>query len=103
MVLVVISEWSSRTLAIADATRSILVCIAQRQVVTHYVLNLTSLLLIRLGWIAAKDLFGLPRNRVVRLVFSAGIVFSLTTIQPEQCFQPVSAKFQQAERGPRLD
>ena len=30
--------------------------------------------------------FGLPRNRLVRLVFSAGTVFSLTTIQPEQCF-----------------
>ena len=25
--------------------------------------------------------------------------FSLTTIQPEQCFQSVSAKIQQAERG----
>jgi hypothetical protein len=65
--------------------------------------NLTSLLLIGLGWIAAKDLFGLPRNWVVRLVFSAGTVFSLTTIQPEQRFQAVSAKFQQAERGPRLN
>jgi len=40
-------------------------------------------------------LFGLPH---IRLVFSAGTVFSLTTIQPEQCFQPVSAKFQTSEQ-----
>ena len=27
--------------------------------------------------------------------------FSLTTIQPKQCFQPVSAKFQTSDRGHR--
>ena len=39
-----------------------------------------------------KAPFGLPHIRFVRLLFSAGTVFSLTTIQPEQCF---SASFSQ--------
>jgi len=41
-------------------------------------------------------MFGLPYIRLVRLLFLAGTVFSLTTIQPEQCFSAsfseVSAK-----------
>jgi hypothetical protein len=54
MVLVVISKWRSRTLAIVNASRSFLVCIAQTRIVTRYVPNLMSMLLIGLGWIAAS-------------------------------------------------
>jgi len=36
------------------------------------------------------------------LFFQLEQCFSLTTIQPEQYFQPVSAKIQQAERGLRM-
>ena len=38
------------------------------------------------------------RLRLVRLLFQSEQCFSLTTIQPEQCFQLVSAKFQTSER-----
>ena len=33
------------------------------------------------------------------LFFQSEQCFSLTAIQPEQCFQPISAKIQQAEWG----
>ena len=48
MAFVVISEWSSRTLAIVNASRSFLVFITQRWIVASYVPNLMSPLLIGL-------------------------------------------------------
>ena len=38
--------------------------------------------------------------RTIQLIFSAEIVFSLTTIQLKQYFSANSTKFQQAEQGP---
>ena len=43
---------------------------------------------------ASQDIFGL-----FGLFFQPEQCFSLTTIQAEQCFQPVSAKIQTSERG----
>ena len=40
-----------------------------------------------------------PKTALFSLFFQSEQCFSLTRIQPEQCFQPVSAIIQQAERG----
>ena len=43
---------------------------------------------------------GLPHIRFVRLLFSAGTVFSLTTIQPEQYFSASFSQISDQRTGP---